>query len=723
MIMSILKLRKRLFRNNGSVLFIVLVVMSMLIIAATVTYYIVNNQNASVEVHYASEQSYQTARSLLDTVDRFLTKQFDAMAASGDSLKPYKNTLAGRMINMGVDTTIDTTPIDLKDMGLGDATLSIKRVNGRPSDDPDTLNQYYEVTVNAEVNGESTSLTQVRMVQVGVSTYFTRFLTCTGKRGEDVRIGAGDIYGDAYFENEYTEWYSGAPDKLNKSLYSSGTLMDKGIQYQRPTDNSYMEAVVKENYIVGTTYGSKVDVPYLFVGNDFYNDPSPSWEDAGKEITCDAVYVVKDYYKYANQDDHSNLFIGGDCHIESGTSNSTFYVNKDLYLFDEASGGISSQGTFYVNGNVYVGQSAKDGAGQFTNVYYSGSLIDAATGAVIPSLTNFHQDGTVGTTITAALTASNPVANLQSFTGGVNSVEDYIRSKTAKNKYKKWKAEKFFDDNLRAGAQTITVDTQYAPVTTTSNAVILNSMEVSQSKLVVDATAGDVYIYLNGVVGADGKKTFNVAALSEIIVKGQNAVVLILPEDTNFKMKDQTIIGNSALLEKCSNNSSFDASYFETDCNGHLSGISTTKANALMHVEGDVNTVGGYQIPADDSVIKINETTAPGASNSIFLVTTGNSNVIDLDGQCLLTGYMYAPKSRMTSNGISGNLEVVGGMIVGSYSYQNPSSGLVFAQPYDYKNGNSDIVTRLISQANSSSSTPDPEDDTVFKGASVIGYK
>lgn len=723
MIMSILKLRKRLFRNNGSVLFIVLVVMSMLIIAATVTYYIVNNQNASIEVHYASEQSYQTAKSLLNTVDKFLTKQFDAMAASGDNLKPYKNTLAGRMINMGVNTTIDTTPIDLKDMGLGDATLSIKRVNGRASDDPDILNQYYEVTVNAEVNGESASLTQVRMLQVGTSTYFTRFLTCTGKRGEDVRIGAGDIFGDAYFENEYTEWFTGAPDKLNKSLYSSGSLMDKGIQYQRPTDGSYMEAVVKENYIIGTADGSVVDVPFLFVGNDFYNDPSSSWEDAGKKITSDAVYVVRDYYKYANQDDNSELFIGGDCHIESGTSHSTYYVNKDLYLFNETGGGISGQGTFYVNGNVYVGQSAKDGAGQFTNVYYSGSIIDAATGAVIPSLPNFHQDGTTGTTISAALTASNPVANLQSFTGGVNSVEDYIRSKTAKNKYKDWNAEKYFNDNLRSGAQTITVNTQRTPITTTSNAIILNSMEVSQTKLVVDATADDVYIYLNGKVGDDGQKTFNVSTLSEIIVKGQNAVVMILPEDTNFKMQDQTIIGNSSLLSKCTNGSTYDANHFETDCNGHLHLISTTKANDLMHVEGDINNIGGYNIPADDSVIKIDESAAPGASNSIFLVTTGNSNVIDLNGQCLLAGYMYAPKAKMTSNGSSGNLEIVGGMIVGSYSYHNPSTGLVFAQPYDYKNGNPNIVTRLISEANSGGSSSDPEDDIVFKGASVIGYK
>lgn len=77
MIMSILKLRKRLYRNNGSVLFVVLVIMSILIIGATATYYVVNNQHASIEVYYNSEQSYQAARSLSQTVSDFLDKQFE----------------------------------------------------------------------------------------------------------------------------------------------------------------------------------------------------------------------------------------------------------------------------------------------------------------------------------------------------------------------------------------------------------------------------------------------------------------------------------------------------------------------------------------------------------------------------------------------------------------------------------------------------------------------
>lgn len=724
--MSILKLRKRLFRNNGSVLFIVLVVMSMLIIAATVTYYIVNNQNASVEVHYASEQSYQTARSLLNTVDRFLTKQFDAMAASGDSLKPYKDTLAGRMINMAVDTTIDTTPIDLNDMGLGDATLSIKRVNGRASDDPDILNQYYEVTVNAEVNGESTSLTQVRMVQVGTSTYFTRFLTCTGKRGEDVRIGAGDIYGVSYFENEFTEWVTSAPSKLNESIYSSGSLQDDGIQYQRPSSSSgkYMEAVIKENYIIVSPSGTDLDVPYLFVGGDFINGPMQGMDGSGgKSVTSDAVYVVGNYYKNAKMTENTKFFIGGDCHIEAGGSeNSTYYINGDLYLFEKptTTEGLSSQGTFYVSGNVYIGNhmAADYNFGMFKNVFYSGSLLDQNGAAKTTTSPRFTQDTSVGNTIATALAASNPVAEVKSFTSGVNSVEDYIRAKTTKNIYKPWKAEKFFDDNLRDSAQNITLASSSA-VTTTGNAVILNSMTSGNSKLIVDATSNDVYVYLNGEVDADGKKTFVVKNQSDILVRGKHAVILILPEDTDFKMEAQTVVGNSELLAACTYGRT--AEDFETNFGGNLHSLQKDAAKNVMELDGGTVTKGSYQIPAEDSITKI-KSSYSNASNSIFLVTTGNSNLINLNDQCAMTGYIYAPNGRMTVNGGSGNPQVIGGMIAGSYSYINSATGLYFVQPYDYANNNANIVTRLISEANSSGSS-DPEDDISFKGASVIGYK
>ncbi len=718
MIMSILKLRKRLFRNNGSVLFIVLVVMSMLIIAATVTYYIVNNQNASVEVHYASEQAYQTARSLLGTADKFLTKQFDAIASSGDSISPYRETLAGKMLTMAVGSTIETTPIDMQDMGMGDATMSIKRVNGRASADPDTLNQYYEVTVNAEVNGESTSITQVRMLQIGTSEYFTRFLTCTGKRGEDVRLGAGDIYGTSYFENEYTEWFGSSPSKLNESLYSSGSVKDMGIQYIRPASaTKYMEAVIKENYIIASSGGTSVDVPYLFVGNDFYNGTPTS---SGKNVTCDAVFVGGDFYKYANQLDSTKYFIGGDCHIENGQSGSTFYVNGDGYFFTGSGGGISSQGTFYIDGDVYVGSRGRSSSSQFDHVYYTGNLYDE-NGNPISSLTNFVRDSSVSTTIATQLPLGNPAANIQSFSGGINSLDDYIRNKTVRNVYKAWNAEKYFNDTLRASADTITL-TGATPVVTSNKAIILNSTTDSQSKLIVDATADDVYIYLNGTIDADGKKRFTLKTQSDIVVKGDHAVVLVLPEDTDFKMESQCVIGQNNLLAACSDGK--DAAFFETNCGGCLDSLSNTKAKDITKIKGDINNVGGYLVPSDDAVTMIDNGSdgkAPGGSNSIFLVTTGDSNLVDLTDQCCLAGYLYAPNGRMLANGSSGKPQVIGGMIAGSYSYHNPSTSLVFAQPYDYANNSTNIVGRLINEANSTSSSD--LDDIIFKGSMVIGYK
>ena len=77
---------KKLLNKKGSVLFLVVVVMSILIVAASATFYIVNNQHSSVNVRYSSEQSYQTAVSVSDTVSKYIDGYLEAISKSGKDL-------------------------------------------------------------------------------------------------------------------------------------------------------------------------------------------------------------------------------------------------------------------------------------------------------------------------------------------------------------------------------------------------------------------------------------------------------------------------------------------------------------------------------------------------------------------------------------------------------------------------------------------------------------
>lgn len=723
MIMSILKLRKRLYRNNGSVLFVVLVVMSMLIIAATATFYVVNNQAASIEVHYTSEQAYQTAKSMSDTVRKYLDGQFEAMEGVED-LTPYQNTLAYKMMKMDTSTPIVASSIDLSALNLGEVkNITITKVGEGDGSDDKSKRAYYEIAISAEVevNGakETSNITQVRYIETGTTEYFTRFLTSTGKRGEDVLFSAGEVYGEAYFENPYTEFTQGNT-QLNESVYCSGGYCDKGIAYNYPA-GSNKEMIIRENFLVGAADGSSINVPHLYVGNDMYNGYAVG-VGGGKGTTASSnIYVAQNYYKNNNIADEATYFIGGDCHINYGvTTNATYYVNEDLYLCTE-SGGNQSQGTFYVKGDVYLNSSNFSGV---QSVKFTGNAYDQNGNPITSLPANFVKADT-SEEIKNALTASNTDQSFNDFT----AVESYINSKTTKNVYKKWDAEKYFDDNLRSGAEEFDLadwNMSYQPwtsgwtmPTTTGNAAILKSAPsttTGQRKMVIDATVDDVYVYLEGRDVGGGRKEFTFGSQSEIVVKGQHSVILVLPEDTDFNFSgDQNIIGQSGLMALCGNQGK-SANDYETNQPGagNLNGFDATGANNAIEVvtDSDGNNLTLINDPSNES------------SNNIFLVTTGSNNVIDLSGKGLFAGYVYAPNAKMKCDGSSGNLAFFGGMIVGSYTYKNPSCALAFTQPYDYLTGDSDVVGKLISKAMNGGGDPDPDDEELqFKGSSVLGYK
>ncbi|MCM1299181.1 MAG: hypothetical protein NC203_06220 [Firmicutes bacterium] len=714
--MSILKLRKRLFRNDGSVLFAVLVIMSMLIIAATATYYVVNNQNASIEVHYASEQSYQAARSLSQTVSDFLDKQFEDIMGRGATvpISSFNTTLAGKIIN---GSSIDSQVINLAAYGYSSddsAKVEITNNTGGPVVTlPDTTRKYYEVKITATVNGETTTLTQLRHFDIGPTKYFTRFLTCTGNRPDDTRVAAGDVYGDAYFENTYTEFMDGNTT-FHRSIYANGNVMDIGGKYE-PDAGEYIESVVRGNYLINSSGGSSVNTPYVFVGGDMINK--------GKYVNSKAVYVGGNYTAMQTSDNDSvKYFINGDCNIGSSTVRTngvkgTFYVNGELYI--NSDGGAGSMGTFYVTdmSKVHLGDGYHEGCA-----------------TIIVDSTKFEND----------IKGTNPTAGIESWA----DVTSYIAKKTSKNTYQTWDAETYFDNNLRSTAVTVdpSVDLVYSGVggendghgntlwpgspmiyETDSN-IILKSPGWATGKIILDASDHDIYVYLDG--GSENK--FELSASCPIITKGDHSVIFVLPEDTDFKMQQGSFMGNLELLKTIDtslteDNGSNGIYNAYRQCQIGSAENKTNAANAIA-VQGTkvINDGLDAYLDADGELSTDAYITTPGANNNLFIVTKGSSNTIDVGAGGIL-GYLYAPDANLKVDASSNGLAFVGGIISGSYTYKNPSAGLVFAKPNDYGNvyGGQDIVTYLMGQANNAGGTPSPTATIDLKdpGIGGDGYK
>lgn len=715
MIMSILKLRKRLYRNNGSVLFVVLVIMSILIIGATATYYVVNNQHASIEVHYNSEQSYQAARSLSQTVSDFLDKQFEDIQGRGANvpISAFNDTLAGKIIN---GSTITSQDIDLSAFGYtgnNSATVEIINNTGGPVVTlPETTRKYYEIKTTVVVNGETTTLTQIRHFDIGPTKYFTRFLTCTGNRPDDTRVAAGDVYGDAYFENTYTEFMADNTT-FHRSIYANGSVMDIGAKYE-PASGEYVETVVRGNYLINSAGGSSVNTPYLFIGGNMTNGGA----SGGKYVESKAVYVTGDYYtKQTSSNEDVKYFINGDCTIEANGVKGTYYVNGDLYI--DSNGGAGSMGTFYVT--------------DMSKVHTSAGYQGAAT--IIADGTKFEND----------IKGTNPTAGIESWA----DVTTHITKKTTKNTYQAWDAETYFNNNLRSSAVTVdpavdciaqtpgTFSTDYYGnsvwqgnplIYRTDQNVVLKSLG-SQKKIVIDASAHDVYVYLDG--GADNK--FSLGSNSSIITEGDHSVIFVLPEDTSFSLGENAFMGNVDFLKAINTDLTAGISGGNGIYNPYTSlglGSSHHKTNAsnAITTQGTQVTNDGLSayLDADGEISSDAFINASGANNNLFIVTKGTSNSVDV-GKGTILGYLYAPDANLKVDASSNGLAFVGGIISGSYTYKNPSAGLVFAKPHDYGNvyGGDDIVTHLMGEANSAGGSPSPAASVDLKdpGIGGDGYK
>ncbi len=697
---------KKLLNKKGSVLFLVVVVMSILLVVASATYYIVSNQRQSVEVHYNSEQSYQTAYSVNKTVSDYLLNQQQQI--NGKSKVPYENTIYGKIaaLNEGGTITFNTEDEEkgtdaFKNLGLGDFEITIKKTKGAANAE----DMEFEVTTKSTVNGETTSLTQVWKVKLSASEtkYFTRFLTSTGLGvPTDTYLKVQQIYGENYFENEFTT--IDRPTYSHKSIYSSGTLIDKGFVYE--SDFTDKEIVVFGNYYRnGASEGRHLK--RILVGKNMEVKSGSS-----EILNADAVYVCGNLTIDAPFNGSSTVFfVQGDCHFSNKIDGScTIYVAGDVYC---------SSGLTIADGvTIRYANKLYDGNGNETSISRAQPITASEIEAQINSRNeNFAEEG--------------------KDQAGWTSVVAYISNNTAIGTYKEWDALSLFEtkektgeaeDGIYARVPTFDIEQEVASLSNNGTQDVSNSAKengkksyivrngqqvelvirenckylkpnnlqsVSNFGILVDATDSDIYIYLDPNGSDEFAFTSSSYGSNNILVKGSHAVIFVLPEGITFKMHDRSLIGHLELAKKQTGSS--DELNLVTNCDLAQGNTDTWKnfleETSANYIFKTIEDNGEQYTVLDDSKF------SDKVHNNIFLVSRGD-NKFDLQATCGLFGYIYAPKTTMDIKPNGNNVKFLGGLIVGGFKYDHQDGYLAFCQPYDeYSERGANIVADLINFA------------------------
>ena len=738
---------KKLLNKRGSVLFLVIVVMAILLVAASATYYVIRNQHASVNVHYNSEQSYQTAYSVSTSLKEYFT---DYIGKINSKEASYSGSLFEKM---WTTPTLDSKDVDLQKYGLGEFDVTITQKDFKV-DAEGNETKTFEVTVKASSNGETTTLTQVWTITLSAEEtgYFTRFLTSTGEDGlgRDVHLGAHRIYGDAYFENAYTSMENVF---MQRSFYANGTLSDQGISFDNGKD---LEMAVAGNYYAETAGYGSMTIGKLYVGGNFYNGYiNPRY--SGKAINVDAAFIVGDFHYNANSGASTGtFFVQKDFYLNGMMGEDTvIYVGGDLYISDK--GEQWNCGKIYVAGNVYLYAQASGGSinGNLTQVYCageekvinsSGMLEDAPNESGNWSFRRWKDEKvTYQSDITALIETEmnkkstalhDPKSDKKDVFSDWSDVARYISNSTAKGTYVDWNAEIYFgkrygdapvidfDKNVSdypypSWENEYTVPDQVDLKDTENNTVngyiskaniwsygggsflaviresfVWRTCHQDQSLVVIDTSelSDDeeaLYVYLD-CSDQDVFQFFTSSNGNNIVVMGEKPVVFVLPKGKDIKILTQLFIGHYELAR-------YFAKYIPDGAKD---------ANSVQDLRG-LNIFGGAAARKDniDEIFTFDEATgitslkqsmfSGPVHNNIFLVSTGYGNYLDLNGQFVFCGYIYTPHMLFNFYENTGSLSFIGGLIVGSYVYNSTESNLVFINPNPLE-----IVSELMSKAN-----------------------
>lgn len=719
---------KKLLNKKGSVLFLVVVVMSLLIIAASATYYVVSSQRSSVEVHYATEQSYQTALSVSESVSNYIDQTVNTILDE-PSLYDSTNNIVKRMINLPVGNKLDAEPMDLQKAGLGEeVNVTIEKYDKTNDIENGKEIHWFNITTTSQVNGETVQFVQVKQLvrTVSETEYFTRFLTSTGNRPEDVILNAAEIYGDAYFENDYTRL--GNPDLMRRSLFSSGTLVDTGLQFP---DTNDLEMIIGKNLYIDSSEGHpNMAMKGMFVGGDLI--------DNAKSLAADVTYVLGDL-KVGFYGCQSKFFVQEDCYINTGGNNNAneFYINGDLHLGQGGDYWGWENSTFYVNGNVYLHGTT----GNVTKIHCSGNVINAVSGMSDADFQNWKNNKTDSNMISIEEALQEKSLEQGYDFSSWQDVANYISASVAKGTYQPWNAYDYFMAKYNDDAPVIKLDdaendavTCLDPYNGHYRIDITESCTIQpadwtagggQHYIIVDTTeaeaAGEEALYIK----LDPNNASNIFAFSQeskgtftyMLVKGNLPVVLVLPDNADFQMDTHSFIGDLDLVLQLSGYENVDQL------------IEARSSVYAQYIQNGMDNIVGLLKETDENGLQLDLSKFRSGlqpHNNIYLVTNGSGNTIHFDRESCFSGYVYAPNSYFDSkNPAYRGMAFLGGLIVGSYSYQCIGAQLVYIEPYDEYNGHGDeIVSYLIGTANEGAGTPLPDsDDNNTINVVNLGYK
>lgn len=735
------RLLGKLQNKRGSVLFLVVVIMSLLIIAASATFYVVSNQRNAVQVQYSSEQSYQSAVSICNTISDYIDGYGAKLEKKQLDGPNYENNILVKLVNLNAGTSFNATQ-DFSSLGLGDVNITVSKPYEPVVDENGLTIHTIDITTTATVNGESTTTTLRKAIyaseQVQTAEPFTRFLTSTGKGSDtrDVFLNAASIYGDTFFENEWTLMSA----HLNCSLYSSRSFMDSGIKYYRPDNYKNWEMVIAENLttVANGKYDSKLD--NVFVGGNM---------SLNSQWNAERIYVSGDLEIIYNDDaTHKNtFFVNKDCHIEaSSLPGDTIYINGDLYIERNQWGRVSiPSGRFYVKGKIFY-----DGAEWALGEDESGVLYYTNEGGGKVSLPNFSKIS--ASEIETAMINKIPQNNFvdddpskweESDYFAItdwDSVSAYISNKASKNEYMVWDAESYFEklegDNKTAGTivpgvnNTDTSNPSACLCTITKSCRLKRANFISQNgyktngNIYIKATTEPIFIYLQPEEGESFFQFGDNACYTNVIIEGKYPVVFILPEGIDFKMNGQSYIGHADLVMETGGIESVS----------ELLKISNI-FNAGGFSGGDAarQKVSNLFKEDSDGYLKFKTSGKTGTlHNNIFLVSKSDGNTMNFSAQATFAGYVYAPNCNLTSDTASQSVGFVGGIVVANYSYKNSMAHLVFTSPYDYHNNYSydaesgedkgDIANKIMSDSGGKKPGADKGKITVLDKVETIGF-
>lgn len=276
---------------------------------------------------------------------------------------------------------------------------------------------------------------------VNFSTFFTATGQDIGAEGykptaRNVMINADEITDDAFFENEYTFFNDGRPNRFKGGITASGSIFLNKFECSGIADKDDNDWYIGKDLVLGNNNANNLNLGNqnnLYVGRDLVLA-------CNANVTAGDIYVEGDIYIMGQVNITGNLHVSGNVYyvMPEGTMGSDEHLDPISYAnqynnnqnitrndYNVINNGWSVSGTLDINGNVVVPDgynSARITAGGQTNNVTSGS---ASTGS-----NNIGTYNPANTNVTVTNRVANDASDTFETTSSTMSVTDAIATKT-----------------------------------------------------------------------------------------------------------------------------------------------------------------------------------------------------------------------------------------------------------------------------------------------------